>query len=204
MEHLRRVLRGLLACSNAATAGAWAAPSVIIVAVRGWDAQRSAGGGWRRRGRKKKATGQEAMLAWEWAPQRVRVAKALCSLSEVQLGPLFAPHPVEEPLLQLWTRFVSTRCAHPPQEMLCSTRELVCCCGSNLPWRRSAGHLVIASALRPPGDMLVIREFAAYLQSEWSPPDTCRDCRGLDARHPFQYMQFFTKPCYGPVGFRLH
>ena len=114
MEHLRRVQRGLLACSSAATAGAWAAQFVIIVAVRGWDAQRSAGGGWRRRGRKKKATGQEAMLAWEWAPQRVRVAKALCSLSEVQLGPLFAPHPVEEPLLQLWTRFVRARSTHPP------------------------------------------------------------------------------------------
>ncbi len=52
-------------------------------------------------------------MAWEWAPQRVRVAKALSSLSEVQLGPLFAPRPVEEQLLQLWTRFVSA-CSTPP------------------------------------------------------------------------------------------
>ena len=53
---------------------------------------------WRIRRRKAKATGLDSRLTWEWSAQRVRIAKALCSVTEVQLEPLFAPQPVEEPL----------------------------------------------------------------------------------------------------------
>lgn len=71
--------------------------------------------------RKKKMTDREELLTWDWASQRVRIAKALCSLSEVQLVPLFAPHPVEENLLQLWIRFVSL-------SLLLPAAHPTCCC----------------------------------------------------------------------------
>lgn len=59
--------------------------------------------GLRGRGRKK---GAEALAAWDWEAQRAKVARVLCSVSEVDLAPLFAPAPVEDAFLQLWMKFV--------------------------------------------------------------------------------------------------
>ncbi len=68
--------------------------------------------GLRGRGRKK---GAEALATWDWEAQRAKVARVLCSVSEVDLAPLFAPAPVEDAFLQLWMKFVSL---HPDCALL--------------------------------------------------------------------------------------
>ena len=60
-----------------------------------------------RRGRGQKWQQAAGSGAWDWEALRPRVARALVGVSEVDLGQLYAPAPVEEPLVQLAMKFVS-------------------------------------------------------------------------------------------------
>jgi non-SMC mitotic condensation complex subunit 1, N-term len=64
-----------------------------------------------RRGRGQKRQ-QAAGGAWDWEALRPRVARALAGVSEVDLAQLYAPAPVEEPLVQLAMKFVSVVLVH--------------------------------------------------------------------------------------------
>jgi non-SMC mitotic condensation complex subunit 1, N-term len=60
-----------------------------------------------RRGRKKPPA--EALLEWDWEPQRARVMRAVWGLAEVDMWKLFRPRPPDDAFLQRWIKMVGLR-----------------------------------------------------------------------------------------------
>ena len=75
----------------------------------------------RGRGRKK-ASGTQAVLQWDWDCQRDKVARSLAAVADIDLWKLYRPKPIEESLLQ-----TCSRTASPPLCSPCCLTGILCC-----------------------------------------------------------------------------
>jgi hypothetical protein len=55
---------------------------------------------------RKKATGAQSVLHWDWDGQRNKVARSLASVIDIDLWKLYRPKPIEEALLQTCSKTV--------------------------------------------------------------------------------------------------
>lgn len=69
----------------------------------------------RARGRKK-ATGAQAVLQWDWDSQRDKVARGLAAITDADLWKLARPKPIDQALLQ-------TCCSTVRSPLLCSAEQ---------------------------------------------------------------------------------
>ena len=56
---------------------------------------------------RKRATGAQAVLQWDWDSQRDKVGRSLAVVTDIDLWKLYRPKPIEESLLQTCSKTVS-------------------------------------------------------------------------------------------------
>ena len=73
---------------------------------------------------RKKATGAQALLQWDWDGQRGKIARSLAVMADIDLWKLYRPKPVEGALLQTCSRTVS-HTSFPDRTWLTSLQDPV-------------------------------------------------------------------------------
>lgn len=65
---------------------------------------------------RKKATGAQAVLQWDWDSQRDKVGRSLAVVTDIDLWKLYRPKPIEESLLQTCSKTAGSSCSLLPRQ----------------------------------------------------------------------------------------